>query len=73
MPRTLMESISVSVGRKYVGFSDVVKKMGIVWNGMSLVPSQALENTHSFGLRPGIHFKVTLVLGRMHLLPVLEN
>lgn len=44
-----MESISVSVGRKRVGFSDVVKQVGIVWNGASLVPSQALENAHSFG------------------------
>lgn len=41
-------------------------------------PSQALENTHGLGddhkpLIPGIRFKVTLVVGRMYLLPMLEN
>lgn len=70
-------------GRKHSGFSNAVKKMGIVWNDVLLVPPSSPENkdSHSIGtcsqttlrLMPRLHFKVTLVVDRIHLLLVLEN
>lgn len=51
MFRTLKESVSVSVGRKHVGFSDAVKKKKkkLSETVCPKFPSQALENTHGFG------------------------
>ena len=50
--RTLKESVSVSVGRKHVGFSDAVKKKKkkeLSETVCPKFPSQALENTHGLG------------------------
>ena len=55
MFRTLKGSVSVSVGRKHVGFSDAVKKKRkkerkkLSETVCPKFPSQALENTHGFG------------------------
>lgn len=76
---TLEESVSVSVGRKHVGFSDAVKKRKNCLKQCVLSSPVKPWKTHmDLGddhkpLTPGIHFKVTLVVGRMYLLPMLEN
>ena len=50
MFRKLKESVSVSVGRKHVGFSDAVKKKKELSETVCpKFPSQALENTHGLG------------------------
>ena len=79
--RTLKESVSVSVGRKHVGFSDAVKKKkkrNCLKQYVLNSPVKPWKTHMDLGddhkpLTPGIHFKVTLVVGRLYLLPMLEN
>ena len=85
MFRTLKGSVSVSVGRKHVGFSDAVKKKKERKKERDCLKQCVLNSpvkpwkTHmDLGddhkpLTPGIRFNDTLLVGRMYLLPMLKN